>query len=1003
MQVWSKLYLLIIMIKFIIAIVLLLLSTTINLFAQSNQWQKLEAKRDSLHQISAAREEVKVLDDLLDYCLANGKDSLHFEYLGMFGEAYKNLGQTANWLEKGHTQRTLAETKWHGRPYFLAKAHLSLSNYFTYESLWDSASYYNGLAEKYAEQCGAKRIIFGVRGNEGKQLRNDPRNAIPKLREAIEIGLEIGDVAYEVSTYYNTLALAYMNLQLYDSMLIMANEARVLKESINATDDFEYAAVINNIGLAYQYLGQPLKGLDYSRFFLTRIAAINGKDHVYYKFALNNHGSRLNMSGRYDEGETYLLKSLDVAPDHVLSATAWANLAYGYMQRGEELDQAIKYYELAIDFFGANHRNYPVILGNMSKVYALMGDREKHLQCIKRSGESRQRLFGKEDFTMHEYYFLMGDYHEKYGESTQAVTFYDSALNRLGYVEHATVFHSPKPQTLFSVLSKKATALLSLSPSDAEMTYKEAVRLNQQLCMQEITETHRTKLRAGIKEMTDGFVSHLADEYDQQQDRRILEDMMTYMEASRAFSLLNNLTSKTSAQDDASYQVNQLRYSLDTLKHQLAMGELDEAEKKDHQEQIVKTQLEIEELNEGCISCAVSHDQVVDREELLKTLDEDEIILSYYQCEGKLFILGFAKDCSFLESKAWGKSQKTALKRLSQLNGVKVEDNIEYLKAVFDIQSELAQWMKPEASLDDYSSLYIIPQEELALISFDVVNDGAEGYWGTSKRLIVNYSLSLMHELEKLRSGRGSGFATFAPVRFGDEEIAANEDTLSTRFVLASGSLTQLPGSLETADFLYKTFKADKYTHELATKDQLSELLAKNQILHIATHGEANLSNSLYSNLKTADGDQIHVYEIFRRKVNADLVTFAACEIGVGKAHTGEGVMSMGSAFMSSGAKAVVTTLWKVPDESAKIIMGHFYTNLQNGMDKAEALRKAKQSYIAEAPPEMQAPQFWAGFVLMGDASPVSFGSGVGYWPWIAGAMVIVLAVLVLGRRKNAA
>jgi hypothetical protein len=52
-----------------------------------------------------------------------------------------------------------------------------------------------------------------------------------------------------------------------------------------------------------------------------------------------------------------------------------------------------------------------------------------------------------------------------------------------------------------------------------------------------------------------------------------------------------------------------------------------------------------------------------------------------------------------------------------------------------------------------------------------------------------------------------------------------------------------------------------------------------------------------------------------------------------------------------------------VDDAAASLLMERFYTHLNKGMDKAEALRRAQLETMAEYP----APYYWAAFELSGD------------------------------------
>ncbi len=114
---------------------------------------------------------------------------------------------------------------------------------------------------------------------------------------------------------------------------------------------------------------------------------------------------------------------------------------------------------------------------------------------------------------------------------------------------------------------------------------------------------------------------------------------------------------------------------------------------------------------------------------------------------------------------------------------------------------------------------------------------------------------------------------------------------------------------------------------------------------------------------KAPDNGFLTFNKVLRLKLDADLVTLAACMTGVGQVMQGEGVLNFARAFQQAGARSVMVTLWNIPvDESLKFYH-EFYQALKAGKPKIEALKTARQAVRAKE----GHPYFWSGIILHGE------------------------------------
>jgi CHAT domain-containing protein len=146
------------------------------------------------------------------------------------------------------------------------------------------------------------------------------------------------------------------------------------------------------------------------------------------------------------------------------------------------------------------------------------------------------------------------------------------------------------------------------------------------------------------------------------------------------------------------------------------------------------------------------------------------------------------------------------------------------------------------------------------------------------------------------------------------------------------------------------------------------------RIVHFATHGLINNQHPDLSGIVLSLVDEqgrtqngfLRLYDIYKLKLNADLVVLSACQTALGKEIKGEGLVGLTRGFMYAGAPRVVASLWRIDDRATAEIMKRFYESmLKDGLRPAAALRAAQISMLNDK--RWQSPHFWAAFTIQGE------------------------------------
>jgi CHAT domain-containing protein/tetratricopeptide (TPR) repeat protein len=311
-----------------------------------------------------------------------------------------------------------------------------------------------------------------------------------------------------------------------------------------------------------------------------------------------------------------------------------------------------------------------------------------------------------------------------------------------------------------------------------------------------------------------------------------------------------------------------------------------------------------------------------------------------------------------------------------------------------------------EAALKDVRRLIIVPDGPLQRVPFALLRVG-------DRWLVERYAITLSPSatvLEYLRR---------VPARRGVRPLlalAASEvaDGQTAPFDLAPGSLPSLPHTTREIEAARRLAgDGDTYAGPSAIEGVLKAPAAADyRIVHLAAHAIADEAVPRRSAVLLTPGQSddglLRVSEIANLSLGADLVVLAACRSHVGRLVRGEGLLSLGRAFLHAGARAVLATSWMVDDRETAWMMSELYRALGEGLAPDEALRHAQRRAIA-AGGRHAAPASWGAFLVIGDArTPILDAAPASAARWARPVAIVVLAVatgawLRRGRGRRAA
>lgn len=277
-----------------------------------------------------------------------------------------------------------------------------------------------------------------------------------------------------------------------------------------------------------------------------------------------------------------------------------------------------------------------------------------------------------------------------------------------------------------------------------------------------------------------------------------------------------------------------------------------------------------------------------------------------------------------------------------------------------------------QAQLSGKKVLTVVADGALHYVPFAALHDRQAG-----KFVIQNYDLAFAPSARTLfqRSRNPERPANTRMLLVADP-LYGNDDSRVAR--LRGGEadpakLQRLPGTAAEAQAirqLFRTNQIDTLEGAAATRERfLATDFHAYRFIHIASHAVADAEIPQLSALILSTVDRsghaidgrVVAADLLNIRLRTDLLVLSGCETALGKNIAGEGLMGLQYVMLARGARAVVSSLWAVPDRETAQLMSRFYAaSLERGLGPRGALGTAMRSMIAER----SDPSMWSAFGL---------------------------------------
>jgi CHAT domain-containing protein/tetratricopeptide (TPR) repeat protein len=844
--------------------------------------------------------------------------------------------------------------------------------------------------------------------------------AEPLYRQALEMNKRLlGNEHPGVATSLNNLGLLYKKQGRYSEAEPLYRQALEMRKRLLENQHPLVAQSLNNLALLYKSQGRYSEAEPLLRQALEMKKRLLGNEHPDVANSLNNLATLYESQGRYSEAEPLLRQALEMRKrllgnEHPDVASSLNNLAFFYQSQGDYSEAEPFYlqaFEMMKRLLGNEHPDVASSLNNLAGLYGSQGRYSEAESLYRQALEMRKRLLGNEHPDVAQSLNNLAGLYKSQGRYSESEPLYRQALEmmkRLLGNEHPLVAQS---------LNNLAWLYWRQGDTDRTLEFlAQGIEVEEQNLNDNLVAGFDRQKHDYIKTVsatTDATISlHLNSAGNNSQAAR-LALTTTFQRKGRildifanSLQILRQRVKDSESQkliDDLSNTYSQLAnliyYRPEKLpleEYRQSVSDLD-GRVKQLEDQLSRRSAEFRTLS-----------QPVPLETIQQLIPVDAALVELVKYQP--FNPKAPPNQSFGEPHyaAYILTPNGNIQAIDLGQAKKIEESLElFRQSLADKNTPISQLQESARNLDrllmqpvrkllgNTHKILISPDAALNLIPFEALVDENNQY------LVENYSFTYLTSGRDLLRQQNPSPSQQPPVVIADpyfdrpgEVATVSSNSNNTRSIdLSKIIFSPLSGTAEEARAIASLFKINPLLNSQATEGAIKQVKSP-LILHIATHGFFQEGSRSQSNQNTINDNPLLLSGLvlsgFKKQqgggnedgvltalevttlnlVGTKLAALSACDTGIGKDSTGEGIYGLRRALVIAGSESQLISLWKVDDNATKDLMVKYYNRLLNNEGRSEALRQTQLGML-KSETYQQHPYYWAAFIPSGDWRPM--------------------------------